>query len=100
MHGVPSQRRILARNLLSWGIPMKTTTELYLSRNYVEFGPLTPEEITGFAARGMLLDGDYLRDGSTGEWQPCAAWLAAQQAPAKAAKAPAKKKAAPKKTAA
>lgn len=82
---------------------MKTTTEVFLSRNFVEFGPFTAEEVTGFAARGLFMAGDYLCGGAAAEWLPYQDWLTVQNAPpapAAPAKAPARKKAAAKKPAA
>jgi hypothetical protein len=69
---------------------MKTTAEIFLSRNFVEFGPFTSEEMSGFAARGILLEGDFVKSNGADSWQPCIDWLSTINTPAP--KTPAKKK--------
>jgi hypothetical protein len=76
---------------------MKTTADIYLSRNFVEFGPFTAVEVAAFSTRGILFESDYIREGGEGAWVPCMAYQSATAAPAKPAP---KKKAAIKKTAA
>ncbi len=78
---------------------MNTTAEILLSRSFVEFGPFTRDELSVFATRGILLDGDFVKENGGEAWLPYNDWLAALTAPPpKAAtapkKAPAKKKAA------
>ena len=79
---------------------MKTTTEMFLSRNFVEFGPFTPAEMTAFAGRGLLLETDYVKEVGGHVWQPYMEWAAslAEPRPEKVAvKKPAAKKSAAKK---
>ncbi len=81
---------------------MNQTAEILLSRNFVEFGPFTPEEITVFATRGILLEGDFLLQKGTDSWVPCAEWIAsitAPQAPPPPATPPKAKKKSAKKAA-
>ncbi|HEX2747555.1 MAG TPA: hypothetical protein VHM91_06130 [Verrucomicrobiales bacterium] len=76
---------------------MNTTAEILLSRNFVEFGPFTRDELSVFATRGILLDGDFVKENGGEAWLPCTEWVAALTAPKAAEppkKAPAKKKAA------
>jgi len=78
---------------------MKKTTEVFLSRSYVEFGPFTADELSGFAGRGLLLESDYVKETGGHVWQPCNEWLASltsttAKASAAPAKAPARKRAA------
>ena len=68
---------------------------LYISRNFVEFGPFKPEEILDFKKRAILLDSDYLRLDGTEEWLSVDAWVTKESSPAP--EAPVKAKAAPKK---
>ena len=83
---------------------MNKTTEMFLSRNFVEFGPFTPDEMSAFAARGLLLETDYVKEVGGHVWQPYMEWAAslAEPTPAKvavkkpAAKRPAVKKPKPK----
>jgi hypothetical protein len=86
---------------------MKKTNEMILSRNFVEFGPFTPEELSGFSGRGILLESDYVKEAGGHVWHPCMEWLASRNdsnhpkapAPKISAKAPAKKPAARAKSA-
>jgi hypothetical protein len=71
---------------------MKTTAEILLSRNFVEFGPFTSDEMSEFATRGILLEGDFVKSNGGDSWQPCTEWLASLNAPPPV-KAPAKKRA-------
>lgn len=78
---------------------MKTTPELLLSRNFVEFGPFTAEELLAFAGRGILQEADFVKGPVSHAWQPCMEWLAGLETPvsgeseAKPAKGPVKKRA-------
>jgi hypothetical protein len=70
--------------------------QYYFSRNYVEFGTFSPEEIADFCKRGILADSDYVRSVESENWETVSQWLANGVAP-KAAKpkaAGARKKAA------
>jgi hypothetical protein len=71
----------------------------YFSRNFVEFGPFTAEEIANFAKREILVETDYVRNVETHHWHTVAQWLPTHGigTPAKPAKA---KTTAPKKKAA
>ncbi|HWB05599.1 MAG TPA: hypothetical protein VG796_21450 [Verrucomicrobiales bacterium] len=55
---------------------MKTTADVFLSRNFVEFGPFTTDEMSGFASRGILLAGDFVKANGGDSWLPCNEWLA------------------------
>jgi hypothetical protein len=72
----------------------------YFSRNYVEFGPFTAEEIADFAKREILIETDYVRNLKSHHWDTVAQWLPAHSAEAPAPAKAAKKPAAPKKKAA
>ena len=74
-------------------MPMKKNHELFLSRNFVEFGPFTDVELSGFAGRGLLLESDYVKETGGHVWQPCNEWLASlsnSSAPASSPNTPAK----------
>ena len=73
-------------------MPMKKNHELFLSRNFVEFGPFTDVELSGFAGRGLLLESDYVKETGGHVWQPCNEWLASlsNSAPAPHSNTPAK----------
>ena len=71
--------------------------KIYLSRNYVEFGPFEPAEISDFLQRAIVTGADHLHITGTDAWITVNDWLAAQarSAPARAKAArPAAKKAA------
>jgi hypothetical protein len=70
--------------------------QYYFSRNYVEFGAFSPEEIADFCKRGILAESDYVRSLDSENWETVSQWLANGVTP-KAAKpktAGARKKAA------
>ena len=75
---------------------------VYLSRYYVEFGPLPAEEVVSYYKSGILGDTDYIRDIAAPDWLPVSTWATSMtdstSAPpeAVAAPAPAAKKAATK----
>ncbi len=48
----------------------------YFSRNYVEFGTFTAEEIADFKKRGILTDHDYVRVAESEMWETIGHWLA------------------------
>jgi hypothetical protein len=91
-----------------------STTPVYLSRSFVEFGPFAVEEMKDFYSRGLLKEIDHIRLEGTDEWLHVVDWVnsipaveSAQPKPAakskptaKKAAPAAKKAAAPKKTAA
>lgn len=52
--------------------------KLFLSRNYVEFGPFEAAEILDFHRRGIAADGDHLHVIGTDAWITMGDWLAAQ----------------------
>lgn len=55
----------------------KQSTPLYqISRSYVEFGPFTAQEITGFHQRGVSRDSDYIRTLDHPDWMPLGYWMA------------------------
>jgi hypothetical protein len=81
---------------------MKTTADVFLSRNFVEFGPFTTDELSGFASRGIVLASDFVKGNGSESWVPSSEWLASLNGPpadtppegASQPKAPAKKRAA------
>ena len=75
------------------------TENIYISRNYVEFGAFTPDEILAFEKRGILLDIDHVRAENAEVWLPLNVWLAETTKVKPAAKKPAAKKAPAKKRA-
>ena len=74
---------------------MKSTIKMFMSRNFVEFGPFTPDEMSAFARRGLLLETDYVKESGGHVWKPYMEWFASLNEP-KPVKAPAKKTAAKK----
>jgi len=46
----------------------------YFSRNYVEFGAFTAEEIADFKKRGILWESDYVRSLETETWETVSEW--------------------------
>ena len=56
---------------------------IYLSRNFVEFGPFKPEEIVDFKKRDILLESDYVRTEPGHHWYPIEEWLASSTPAAK-----------------
>jgi len=47
---------------------------VYISRYYVEFGPLPAEEVVIYFKSGILGDTDYIRDAAAPEWLPVSTW--------------------------
>jgi hypothetical protein len=47
---------------------------VYLSRQYVEFGPLPAEEVLSYFKRGILGDNNYIRDIAAPDWLPVSTW--------------------------
>lgn len=47
----------------------------YISRNFVEFGAFTAEEIVSFKERHILNEHDYVREGNNQHWMHLAQWL-------------------------
>ena len=64
---------------------------IFISRNFVEFGPFQPKEILDFHTRGILGELDHLREQGKEDWLLIAEWVEQGTKPAK----PAVKKAAP-----
>ncbi|MDB6140484.1 MAG: hypothetical protein JWO94_3556 [Verrucomicrobiaceae bacterium] len=50
----------------------------YLSRAFVEFGPLTEEEVMTFYQRGILHISDHVRSSDQPGWMPVTEWAAAK----------------------
>jgi hypothetical protein len=81
------------------------TPQIYISRNYVEFGPFEGTEIAAFHARGIVTSDDHLHVIGSDTWVSAQEWLAKPAASApkalnakpKAAKAAVKKAVATKK---
>ncbi len=80
------------------------STPVYISRNFVEFGPFKTDEILDFHSRGILGELDHVREEGQDDWVFISEWAAKTSKPAKAAPkakaapapAPAAKKAAVK----
>jgi len=68
---------------------------IFISRNFVEFGPFLPVEIIDFHGRGILGELDHVREDGQDEWLFITEWVEKSKAPA--AKAPAPKAPAAKK---
>jgi hypothetical protein len=74
------------------------TKPVYISRNFVEFGPFKAEELVDFHSRGILGELDHVREDGHDDWLFIGEWIAkAGKGTASAAAAPAAKKAAAKK---
>lgn len=73
-----------------------STTPVYLSRAFVEFGPFSVEEMKNFYSRGLLQEIDHIRPHGGEQWFHVMDWINSQ--PATETK-PAAKKAAPAKKA-
>ena len=74
------------------------STPVYISRNFVEFGPFKPAEILDFHSRGILGELDHVREESQDDWVFISEWVAkAKPSPTPASPKPAvaKPKAAP-----
>ena len=74
-----------------------STTPVYLSRAFVEFGPFSVEEMKNFYSRGLLQEIDHIRPEGSDHWLHLMDWV--NSLPATETK-PAAKKAAPVKKAA
>ena len=66
-------------------------TQYYFSRNFVEFGTFSSEEIADFCKRGILTNHDYVRSVDSENWETVSHWLANGSTP-KPAKAKATRK--------
>lgn len=75
------------------------STQVYISRNFTEFGAFTLAEITDFKKRGIVLDGDFIREEGSSTWVPSLDFLSSlpEPAPKPAAKPKAVKEAKPAK---
>jgi hypothetical protein len=73
------------------------STAIYISRNFVEFGPFKPQEVADFHHRGILGELDHVREDGTDDWLYIAQWISAFEAPKAKVTPPAAKKAAAKK---
>ncbi len=69
------------------------STPIFISRNFVEFGPFLSTEILDFHGRGILGDLDHVREDGEDEWLFITEWVEKAKKPA--AKAAAKPKAEP-----
>ena len=67
------------------------STPIFISRNFVEFGPFLPVEIIDFHGRGILGELDHVREDGQDEWLFITEWVEKSKAPAP--KAPVAKKA-------
>ena len=76
------------------------STPVYISRNFVEFGPFKPEEVVDFHTRGILGELDHVREDGQDDWHFIGQWIekAPKAAPPKTkpSPVPAAKKAAAK----
>ena len=70
------------------------STPIFISRNFVEFGPFVATEILDFHSRGILGELDHVREEGKDDWVFIAEWVATTGKPA--SKAPAKHKPEPK----
>jgi hypothetical protein len=57
------------------------STQVYLSRNFTEFGAFTVEEILDFKKRGIVLDGDFIREDGSSTWVPSLDFLSSLPEP-------------------
>lgn len=57
---------------------------IYLSRAFVEFGPMTEEEVVTFYQRGILHISDHVRSSDQPDWMPVTDWAASKGCAAKA----------------
>ena len=51
---------------------------IYLSRAFVEFGPMTEEEVVTFYQRGILHISDHVRTSDQPDWMPVTEWAVAK----------------------
>lgn len=63
-----------------------TTTPVYISRAFVEFGPFSVEEMKGFYSRGILQEIDHIRPDGSDQWFHLMDWV--NSLPATEANAP------------
>ena len=71
-----------------------TPKKIFLSRNYVEFGPFEAAEIIDFHRRGIATDGDHIHVIGSDAWITMRDWLGAQAVKTLAKAKPAAKQAA------
>ena len=64
----------------------------HISRNFVEFGAFTANEVAGFRQRGILADHDYVRADNASHWTPLAYWINETTPTTSEVKTPAKSK--------
>ncbi|WP_009962384.1 hypothetical protein [Verrucomicrobium spinosum] len=57
------------------------STQVYLSRNFTEFGAFTVAEILDFKKRGIVLDGDFIREDGSSAWVPSLNFLSSLPEP-------------------
>jgi hypothetical protein len=58
------------------------STPIYISRNFVEFGPFKPEEVLDFHARGILGELDHVCEKGNTDWVYIGEWVSHMTAPA------------------
>jgi Bacterial regulatory helix-turn-helix protein, lysR family len=63
-------------------IPPPMNNHYFISRNYVEFGPLLGKEILDFKRRKIFTEQDYIRSESGQNWETITQWIS-QGSPAK-----------------
>ncbi|MDB6073396.1 MAG: hypothetical protein JWO89_1036 [Verrucomicrobiaceae bacterium] len=63
------------------------STPVYISRNFVEFGPFNTDEILDFHSRGILGELDHVREEGQDDWVFISEWAAKTNNPAPKAKA-------------
>jgi hypothetical protein len=51
---------------------------IYLSRAFVEFGPMTEDEVVTFYQRGILHISDHVRSSDQPDWMPVSEWAASK----------------------
>ena len=58
------------------------STPIFISRNFVEFGPFLSTEILDFHGRGILGDLDHVREDGQDEWLFITEWVEKVKTPA------------------
>lgn len=58
------------------------STQVYISRNFTEFGAFTVAEILDFKKRGIVLEGDFIREDGSSTWVPSLDFLGSLPEPA------------------
>ncbi|MDB6137866.1 MAG: hypothetical protein JWO94_938 [Verrucomicrobiaceae bacterium] len=58
------------------------STPIYISRNFVEFGPFKSEEIVDFHSRGILGELDHVRNEGQDDWVFISEWIIKTTGPA------------------